>query len=65
MAKISKEELEWRAQDDARILAQYQEIISDKSRLSRAKTAASKEVKNLNNRLKVMKKVTNTSQKRR
>ena len=65
MAKISEEELEWRAQDDARILAQYQEIISDKARLSKAKTAASKEVKNLNDRLKVMKKVTNTSQKRR
>lgn len=65
MTKISKEELEWRAQDDARILAQYHEIISDKARLSKAKTAASKEVKNLNDRLKVMKKVTNTSQKRR
>jgi hypothetical protein len=60
MAKINKEELEWRAQDDARILAQYQEILSDKSRLSRAKKAASKEVKNLNNRLKIMQKVSNT-----
>lgn len=60
MAKINKEKLEWRAQDDARILAQYQEILSDKSRLSRAKKAASKEVKNLNNRLKIMQKVSNT-----
>lgn len=60
MAKINKEELEWRAQDDARILAQYQEILSDKSRLSRAKKAASKEVQNLNNRLKIMQKVSNT-----
>ena len=33
MARISKQELEWRAQDDARILAQYQEILLDKARL--------------------------------
>ena len=40
MAKISKEELEWRAQDDARILAQYQEIISDTHRSAGSPTAA-------------------------
>ena len=51
MAKISKEELDWRAEDDARILAQYQEILLDKARLSRAKKAATTEVTNLSNRL--------------
>ena len=60
MAKISKEELDWRAKDDARILAQYQEILLDKARLSRAKKAATKEVTNLSNRLQIMKKVSAT-----
>ena len=60
MAKISKEELEWRAEDDARILAQYQEILLDKARLSSAKQAATKEVSNLSNRLQIMKKVSTT-----
>ena len=60
MAKITKEELEWQAQDDARILSQYQEILLDKARLSRAKKAATKEVTNLSNRLQIMKKVSAT-----
>jgi len=60
MAKINKEELDWRAEDDARILAQYQEILLDKARLSRAKKAATKEVTNLSNRLQIMKKVSAT-----
>ena len=58
MAKITKEELDWRAQDDARILSQYQEILLDKARLNGATKAAHKEVDNLNKRLAVMKKVT-------
>lgn len=60
MTKISKSELDWRAEDDARVLAQYQEILLDKARLSRAKKAATKEVANLNNRLQIMKKVSAT-----
>ena len=60
MTKISKSELDWRAEDDARILAQYQEILLDKARLSRAKKAATKEVTNLSNRLQIMKKVSAT-----
>jgi len=60
MAKISKSELDWRAEDDARVLAQYQEILLDKARLSRAKKAATKEVTNLSNRLQIMKKVSAT-----
>lgn len=60
MARITKQELEWQAQDDARILAQYQEILLDKARLKNAQLAAKKEVDNLNKRLQVMKKVTAT-----
>lgn len=60
MTKINKSELDWRAEDDARVLAQYQEILLDKARLSRAKKAATKEVTNLSNRLQIMKKVSAT-----
>ena len=60
MTKITKSELDWRAEDDARVLAQYQEILLDKARLSRAKKAATKEVANLSNRLQIMKKVSAT-----
>ena len=60
MTKISKSELDWRAEDDARVLAQYQEILLDKARLSRAKKAATKEVTNLSNKLQIMKKVSAT-----
>ena len=35
-----KNELQWQAEDDARTMARYQEIISDKARLKRATTAA-------------------------
>ena len=60
MTKINKSELDWRAEDDARVLAQYQEILLDKARFSRAKKAATKEVANLSNRLQIMKKVSAT-----
>ena len=42
-----KSELQWQAEDDARTMARYQEIISDKARLKRATTAARKEAVNL------------------
>ena len=60
MTKMDNSDLDWRAEDDARVLAQYQEILLDKARLSRAKKAATKEVANLSNRLQIMKKVSAT-----
>ena len=41
-----KSNLQWQAEDDARTMARYQEIISDKARLKRATTAARKEAAN-------------------
>lgn len=35
--KISKEEKEWRAEDDARTLIEYQKIYKDKKRMEEAK----------------------------
>ena len=33
---MSAQERKWQAEDDARIMAQYQEIMNDKARMSRA-----------------------------
>lgn len=35
--EMDKKELEWRAEDDARTLMEYQKIFKDKKRLERAK----------------------------
>jgi hypothetical protein len=48
--KMSEDELRWQAEDDARTLEKYQQIISDKQRLDRAMKAASKTVYNLKER---------------
>ena len=49
-----KSDLQWQAEDDARTMARYQEIISDKARLKRATTAAKKEAANLTKRANAM-----------
>lgn len=48
--KMSNEELKWRAEEDARTLERYQEIINDKARLERAMQAAKETVDNLQER---------------
>ena len=63
MSKEEKEmkarEKEWQAQDDARIMAQYQEILNDKGRMSRALKEAQKQSNELQKRANAMKKVAN------
>lgn len=49
-----KRELQWQAEDDARTMARYQEIMSDKARLKRATTVARKEAANLTKRANAM-----------
>ena len=49
-----KSDLQWQAEDDARTMARYQEIISDKARLKRVTTAAKKEAANLTKRANAM-----------
>lgn len=51
----NKQELAWQAEDDARTMARYQEIMSDKSRMTRAIKAAQKEANNLEKRTAAMK----------
>lgn len=47
---------EWRAEEDARTLERYQEIIKDKKRLDAALKVASKTVDNLEARAKALSK---------
>lgn len=54
-----KRELEWRAEDDARIMAQYQELMNDKKRVQRAIKVAEKQANELQKRTNIMKKVAN------
>ena len=59
--KMTKEEkareLRWRAEDDARIMAQYREIMNDKSRLARATKEATRQAQELQKRANMMKNV--------
>lgn len=48
--KLSEDELRWRAEEDARTLERYQEIMNDKERLDRAMKAAKKIEDNLKER---------------
>ena len=55
ISKISKaEQLKWQAEDDARTLATYQEILNDKARMNRAIKAAQKQADDLNKRANAM-----------
>jgi hypothetical protein len=54
-----KRELQWRAEDDARIMAQYQDIMKDKARMGRAVKVADKQAKDLQKRANNMKAVAN------
>jgi hypothetical protein len=49
-----KSDLQWQAEDDARTMARYQEIMSNKARLKRATTAARKEAALLTKRANAM-----------
>jgi hypothetical protein len=61
--KMTKEEkareLKWRAEDDARIMAQYEEIMQDKARMNRAVKEAQSQANDLQKRANTMKNVAN------
>lgn len=61
--QMRQRELQWRAEDDARIMAQYQDIMKDKSRMDRAVKVARKQAKDLQDRADTMKRVAKTSKK--
>ena len=60
MASMSKREQQWRAEDDARVMAHYQEILSDKNRMNRAIKVAQKQAQDLTKRANMMQNVAKT-----
>lgn len=52
--KMSAQERKWQAEDDARTLARYQEIMNDSGRKSRAMKEATRQANDLEKRLKTM-----------
>ena len=54
MATTSKQEQQWQAESDARTMAQYQEILSDKARMNRAIKEARKQANDLQKRTNAM-----------
>lgn len=59
MAISNKERQQWQAEDDARVMAQYQEIMSDKARMGRAIKEANKQASDLSKRASAMKSAAN------
>lgn len=57
MKNMKKMEEKWRAEDDARIMAEYQQIVQDKSRMEKAIKVAEQQAKDLNKRAKAMSKI--------
>lgn len=51
---MTENELKWQAEDDARTIESYNEIVNDKPRLERAVKAAKKQVENLNERAEAL-----------
>jgi hypothetical protein len=54
---VSKSDLQWQAESDARVLEQYQMLMGDKQRLNRAMKEAQRQASDLSKRVNVLKKV--------
>lgn len=56
----SRQEQQWQAEDDARTMVRYQEIIGDKARMGRAVKVAQQQMSDLKERMDAMNKVAST-----
>lgn len=54
-AKMSEEEKRWRAEDDARALKAYAELVKNKARMSAAKKRLQEQQKEINTAIKLSK----------
>ena len=52
--KLTKQDQQWQAENDATTMARYQEIISDKARMNRAIKEAEKQARDLSRRASAM-----------
>lgn len=57
--KMTKQDLQWQAENDASTMARYQEIMKDKSRMNRAIKEANRQAKDLTQRASAMKSAAN------
>ena len=62
--KMSAQERKWQAEDDARTLARYQEIMGDSGRKGRAMKEATRQANDLEKRLKTMRAVGGKTKRR-
>lgn len=58
-SKMTKLDLQYQAESDARTMAAYQEIMNDKSRMNRAIKEANKQADSLNQRANAMRSAAN------
>lgn len=65
MAKVVKmiDDKKWQAEYDAKTMAEYQAIISDKSRMKRAMAEAKRQADALSKQANAMKQVSNSKKK--
>lgn len=56
----AKQEQQWQAEDDARTMANYQEILGDKARMQRAVKVAKQQAADLSKRANAMQTVAKT-----
>lgn len=63
--KMSKQDQQWQAESDANTMAQYQEIMSDRARMSRAIKVAQKQAQDLTRRANAMQTVAKTKTSRK
>ena len=63
MKEQKAREMQWQAEDDARIMAQYQEIIGNKARMNRATKEAKKQANEMQKRVNIMNKVSKKSRR--
>lgn len=64
-AAQAKQEQQWQAEEDARTMARYQEILGDRNRMGRAVKVAKQQASDLNRRAAAMNKVANTKSTKR
>lgn len=61
VSKITqRQEKQWQAEEDARAMARYQEIVGDKTRMANAVKAAQRQASDLSKRAEAMSKAANT-----
>lgn len=63
--RLSKERQQWQAEEDARTMAEYQDILGDKARMGRAIKVAKRQASDLQRRANAMGNVARTGSRKR